>query len=250
MKLADLRGLTRSLMMYYGVPGQARRLHSFYQPFISPGDLCFDIGAHVGNRMRAWLALGARVVALEPQPTYLGFLEFAYGRNPSVTLIGKAAGAERGETRMMVSGNAPTVSSLSAEWVEQVKTTDETFSWVEWNGELRVQVVTLEDLIAEHGEPTFVKIDVEGYELEVLKGLRRPLKALSFEYLRSALPMAEACMERIQELAEYEFNFTVIEETEFAAAGWMKGEEMMRVLRTLPDRATSGDVYARKKGNV
>jgi hypothetical protein len=61
-------GLLRSVLMYHGIPFRRRRLSQFYARFIRPGDLCFDIGAHVGSRLGAWLPLGARIVAVEPQP--------------------------------------------------------------------------------------------------------------------------------------------------------------------------------------
>lgn len=60
-------GMARSLAMYYGIPFRAARLRRFYGQFVRPGDLCFDVGAHAGNRVRAWRALGARVLAIEPQ---------------------------------------------------------------------------------------------------------------------------------------------------------------------------------------
>ena len=57
-------GLLRSVLMYHGIPFRRRRLTQFYAQFIQPGDLCFDIGAHVGSRLRAWTPLGARIVAV------------------------------------------------------------------------------------------------------------------------------------------------------------------------------------------
>lgn len=245
MKLADLRGLSRSIWMYYGVPGQARRLHSFYRQFVRPGDLCFDVGAHVGNRMRVWLRMGARVVALEPQPAFYEFLQWAYGRNRRLELLNAAAGAARGETTMLVSHNAPTVSSLSADWVQNVKTEDATFSWVEWDAAVTVRVVTLDELIERYGLPAFIKIDVEGFELDVLKGLSQPVQALSFEYLRTMLNMAEDCLRLVEGLGDYEFNATVIESTWFVQDKWVDGKEILRVLHEMPENATSGDVYAR-----
>ena len=79
-------GVLRSLAIYYA-PGRVRRLSRFYAPFIRPGDLCFDVGAHVGNRVAAWRRLGARVVAVEPQAHLHGWLRRLYGRSPDVTPV-------------------------------------------------------------------------------------------------------------------------------------------------------------------
>ncbi len=72
-------GMARSLWMYYGIPFRGARLSRFYAEFIPPGSLCFDIGAHVGSRIRAWRKLGASVVAVEPQIDFVGVLEKLYG---------------------------------------------------------------------------------------------------------------------------------------------------------------------------
>src|SRR5438094_10022684 len=74
-------GIARSLAMYHGIPGRHRRMVRFYGQFLGPGDLGFDIGAHVGGRVRAWRRLGARVLAVEPQPDCLRVLRLLYGRD-------------------------------------------------------------------------------------------------------------------------------------------------------------------------
>ena len=68
-------GLLRSLVIYHAIPLRQRRLRTLYQQFVRPGDLVFDIGAHAGNHVRAFSALGCRVVALEPQPDFAQSLD-------------------------------------------------------------------------------------------------------------------------------------------------------------------------------
>src|SRR5215216_3879649 len=96
-------GIGRSLVMYHGVPGRHRRMLRFYREFLGPGDVGFDIGAHVGSRVRAWRRLGARVIAVEPQPDCLRVLELLYGRDREVTILPVAVGAERGRARLAIS---------------------------------------------------------------------------------------------------------------------------------------------------
>ena len=86
-------GLLRSIAIYYANPFKLRQMRGFYAQFMQPGDLCFDIGAHVGNRLWVWTKVGARVVGVEPQPLCLQLLQRWYGRHPQVTLVGEAVGA-------------------------------------------------------------------------------------------------------------------------------------------------------------
>src|SRR5262245_10133438 len=110
------RGIARSLAMYHGVPGKHRRMLRLYGEFLRPGDICFDIGAHVGSRVRAWRRLGARVIAVEPQPDCLRVLRLFFGRDQGVTIAPVAVGAQAGRARLALSSATPTVSSMSPEW--------------------------------------------------------------------------------------------------------------------------------------
>src|SRR5262245_61592772 len=163
-------GIVRSVVTYYGIPLRARRLRRFYAQFVTPGSLCFDVGAHAGNRVRCWLQLGARVVAVEPQPDFVRLLRLLYGRDPRVEILAVAIGRSRGAGTLLVSERTPTVTTLSHDWVNAVRA-NPSFAGVRWDGEQRVEIHTLQELVERHGVPRFVKIDVEGYEAEVLAGL-------------------------------------------------------------------------------
>ena len=115
-------GIARSLVLYHGVPGRHRRMVRFYGAFLRPGDVAFDVGAHVGNRVRAWRALGARVVAVEPQPDFVRLLRLFFGRDRDVTIVAKAVGAQVGSARLGIATATPTVSSMAPGWIDQVAT--------------------------------------------------------------------------------------------------------------------------------
>jgi FkbM family methyltransferase len=215
-----------------------------YGEFLRPGDLGFDIGAHVGSRVRAWRHLGVRVVAVEPQPDCLRVLRLLYGRDPDVTIVPQAIGATPGRARMGVSTATPTVSSISPTWMEAVAT-DRRFARVRWNRSIDVEVSTLDALIADHGEPAFCKIDVEGFELDVLSGLSRPLRALSFEYLPPTHDQALAALHLVERLGHYEYNYSVVETMRFTSRRWLDATELSAVLESVRPLGRSGDVYAR-----
>jgi FkbM family methyltransferase len=230
--------------MYHGQPGRHRRLVNFYGQFLGPGDIAFDLGAHVGSRVRAWRTLGAQVVAVEPQPDCVRVLRLIFGRDRGVAIVPVAVGAKPGIARLAVSTRTPTVSSMSPGWIETV-TADRSFAWVRWDSSVEVEVRTLDELIATHGEPVFCKIDVEGFEVDVLLGLSRPLRGLSFEYLPPAHDGALAALDQVQRLGDYEFNYSPVETMQMVSERWFSAAELVSLLEQYRPLARSGDVYAR-----
>lgn len=239
------RGLLRSLLLYYGAPFKIRRLAGLYRRFVAPGELCFDVGAHVGDRTRALLRLGARVVAVEPQPPFAGLLRRLYGKNRHVTVVEAAVAANEGHGEMYVSRRTPTVSSLSRGWVEGVRQAPR-FAGVTWDENVPVAVTTLDSLVTRFGRPAFIKLDVEGGEPEALAGLSTPVRALSFEYVPAMRAATRACFERLDRLARYEYNWTVGESPRLRSPEWLPADRLRVILEALPDGAKSGDVYARR----
>lgn len=235
-------GLMRSLAIYYGQPWKQRAMRRLYAQFMGPGDLCFDVGAHVGNRLSIWAGLGARVVAVEPQPLCMAFLQRAYGHRAGVTLVAEAVGAQPGVQTLHISPANPTVSTLSPSWIETVQR-DPSFAGVRWEETIPTPVTTLDGLIERFGRPAFCKIDVEGYEEQALAGLSQSIPALSFEYLAATRTSALACIRRLESLGRYEYNWSPGESQRLQALRWLDAGGMAEVLAGL--EAGSGDVYAR-----
>src|SRR3954471_17169675 len=152
-----------------------------YGRFVKAGDLVFDVGSHVGDRIAAFRRLGARVVACEPQPALVKTLRLIYGRDKSVTIEPLAVGSKAGQIEFKINIDNPTVSTASTDFVAAA---DGAPGWQgqNWSRSVAVGLTTLDALIARHGMPAFIKIDVEGFEAEALAGLTRPVSALSFEF--------------------------------------------------------------------
>lgn len=244
--LSRAYGIARSLAMYHGIPGRHGRMVAFYREFLAPGDVAVDVGAHVGSRVRAWRKLGARVVAVEPQPDCVRVLRLLFSRDPGVVLVTDALGAEPGTAQLGVSTATPTVSSMAAGWRDDVAR-DASFARVRWDRTVDVTVTTLDALVAEHGDPAFCKIDVEGFELDVLAGLSRPLRALSFEYLPPAHDAALAVLARVEELGDYRYNYSPVETLTWASPEWLDADGLRALLDRYRPRGRSGDVYARAR---
>jgi hypothetical protein len=119
---------------------------------------------------------------------------------------------------------------------------------VRWEESVAVEMITLQELIERYGVPELCKIDVEGYELEVLSGLQEPLPLLSFEYLRSQLPAARACVKRLESLGTYEYNDSPGETHKLRRPAWAPASVLLKELEQPSGWKRSGDIYARLKG--
>jgi FkbM family methyltransferase len=239
-----IKGLFSSFLIYYGIPFRLLRLRRFYRAFVGPGSVVFDVGAHLGNRVRAFRSLDARVIALEPQTSCEAVLRRLYGGDPRVDVVPEAVGSEPGEAELHVSPENPTMSTLSATFITQIREHYPEQD-IRWDRKETVTVSTLNDIIRRYGEPDFVKIDVEGFEPQVLQGLSRPVRALSFEFLPAAKEGALECIDRLESLASYEYNYSVGEKMRLELDSWVAGAAMRARVEAMRPGQRSGDIYAR-----
>ena len=242
------RGVVRSLRIYYGDGERRAAMERHYRQFVRPGDLVFDVGAHVGDRIAAFRRLGARVVAVEPQPALVKTLKLIYGRDNAVAIEPVAVGRGVGTLELKLNVDNPTVSTASEAFVAAA---DGAPGWAgqAWTRSIRVPVTTLDALIARHGTPTFIKIDVEGFEAEALAGLTRQVAALSFEFTTIQRDVAAAAIERCAALGYARYNAALGESQALLHAEWQSVQEIARWLVALPVEANSGDIYARLPAN-
>jgi FkbM family methyltransferase len=243
-RLSRALGLARSLAIYYGQPWRSRSLSRLYDHFVRPGDLVFDVGAHVGNHTRCLARLGARVVTIEPQADLAAWLRFQFRNEPSVTVLDCALAAEPGTARMYASPRNPTVTTLSQGWIQEVGQA-ESFARVSWQEAAEVPTTTLDAVIARYGLPRFCKIDVEGFEAETLRGLSQPLPALSFEFVPAAHEIAIAALRLLERLAVYRYNLSLGEAHRLLWPEWRDAGAVSAWLRAGAARGRSGDIYAR-----
>ena len=247
--MRELLGVLRSLVVYWR-PGRQAALRRLYAPFVPRGGLVFDVGAHLGDRTAAFSALGARVVALEPQPRVVRWLRRIVGRRPGVTIVEEAVGPHLGTTRLAVSRMTPTVSTVSSAWRAEMMDRNAGFQAVRWDHEVDVPMTTLDELIRRFGAPDFCKLDIEGYEADALDGLGREVPALSFEFVRGGLGVASRCVERLEILGRYEYNAVAGEGRSFLFTDWISAEALRSWLDGGADDLPFGDIFARLEGGT
>jgi FkbM family methyltransferase len=218
-----------------------REMLVFYSQFIKRGDLCFDVGANVGRFTKVFLKLGAKVVCVEPQEACLQQLYKSFGNDKNVIIVGKAVGECEGYGELMICKEAPTISTMSTKWKNKGR-----FSNYKWTkAQNKVPVTTLDALILSYGLPKFCKIDVEGFEESVLKGLTKSIPFISFEFTTEFFDDAKKCINHIQSIGRVEFNCTLGESWRFLFSKWVAPDELYEKIAELDNKLLWGDVYAR-----
>lgn len=219
-----------------------RSQQDFYSRVIKNTDLVFDVGANIGQRTQIFSQLASSVVAIEPQPNCIRHLKSRFRFNKKVKIEPVAVGATSGEATMWQS-DSPGISSMSAKFIDTMG--QSVFSDQRWDVEITVPVKTIDDLIDIHGKPHFLKIDVEGYELDVLKGLAYPVPFISFEYTPAMVDDAKACLARVNELSSsYRYNYCLGEDLDFVLPKHVDYSTFMNTtIDEISKSDTFGDIY-------
>jgi len=215
----------------------------FYSQFVRADDVCFDVGANMGRRTQVLLRLGARVVAIEPQPRCMGRLRKKFKHNDKVFLIQSAVGEEPGKAQMQLC-DSHSLSSLSGQWIDSVKKSGR-YAQCTWSKSVDIDVTTLDELISQHGRPAFIKLDVEGYEYEALKGLSEPVRCVCFEFTPEFIESARRCVDHLSRIESVTFNYCLENSpTRLGLEEWAPAPVMHEVLNTLSSQTLAGDIYA------
>jgi FkbM family methyltransferase len=224
---------------------EMERVRDFYSKFIKKDDLCFDVGANMGNKVEPMLENNARVIAIEPQEACQKVLKKKF-RN-KIELVTKGLGSKE-EIKDFYISDSNTISSFSKDWIDAVK--KDRFKNHEWNTIKKIEIITLDKLIEIYGIPAFIKIDVEGYEVEVLKGLTTPVGMISFEYtVPEQTHKSIECINVIRSNNySIECNFTVGDKMEFVLSKWQNSADFIKTIES-PEFINTGlgDIYVRTK---
>lgn len=216
-------------------------------PELLPGDLIFDVGANDGLETDLFLRLGARVIAVDPDESNQSilrerFVKFRLSPKP-VVIVGKAVSDKNGMESFWVDGPGSAVNTLSQKWATTLKENKARHTFghcgLDFEHNREVETTTLEELIKMFGRPIYIKIDVEGYELNVLRGLRQLIPYISFEVnLPEFRPEGLECISLLNELAPNgRFNYTVECTRGIELEGWQKAAEFLQTLERCEESA-------------
>jgi FkbM family methyltransferase len=215
---------------------------SFYAQFLKDGDIYFDIGANYGNRISPIENIGVSlIVAVEPQK---GCCDYLRENFKGITVLQNGVGAKAERKTFYVSSDS-VLSSFSKDFI--AKTGDTRFVGNTWENTEEIEIITLDSLIDKYGIPDFVKVDVEGFEVEVFKGLTKKLKVISFEYTVPELfDNIPPIIEMLYALGDCSFNYSIGESMKMAMDTWKSYDEIKSILNSDDFLFTGfGDVYVK-----
>jgi FkbM family methyltransferase len=214
---------------------KTRKAIDFYSSFLdthSSNDLVYDIGANKGNKVKAFLKMGFKVIAVEPEKKALSTLHWRFGKNKNVTIVENGVSDKEGELTIHIAESRSGLNTLSEKWVNSLETKKEN-RWHKkhsFKNGYSIEVTTLAHLFSKYGLPYFLKIDVEGYESQVIKGVNQAPAFISFE---TNLPeFLQETIDSIQYLISLSnkmlFNYSVADKLE--SDTWFSSEKMMSII--------------------
>jgi FkbM family methyltransferase len=193
-------------------------------------DLVFDIGANAGHKALQFDRVAKKVICLEPDPTAVEALQARFASRPSIIILAEGVGDTVGSLELIRLEKGSAYNTFSNKWAEyrSQKSAQEKSGTV-----VVVPITTLDKLIEVHGVPNYIKIDVEGFEIQVLRGLSHAVPLVSFE---CNLPIFEQesidCLGELERLHENScYNWIADDGHSFASQQWVSAGEMERVIK-------------------
>ena len=170
--------------------------------------LLFDIGANRGDATLAGINKGYKVIALEPAPRVFANLVNNFIYNPDVTPLRLAVSDTVGDRLDLYEAEEDGLSSLNKDWL--------TNPTMPYNGKpfrtVQTNTTTIDELARIYGEPDLIKIDVEGAEWSVFKGMTKHHGKLAFEWTQETLDEHEEQLVYLKDLGYTKFKFQFIEQ--------------------------------------
>jgi len=208
---------------------RAKAEHEFYGRIVGGGhDLIFDIGGNCGNKTAIFRKLATKIVCVEPGTVALTALRRRFANSSNVIIVPKGVGDDN-TPQQLHEFQYNGYNCISRKMV------DNRFPKLVKTDTISIQMTTLDALIGKYGVPFFIKIDVEGYEHRVLRGLARPTPLLSFECnLPEFLDESIECVSRLMALSpNARFNFVTEEPPiRFASDRYLSGVEIINLLKS------------------
>ena len=204
--------------------------------------LVFDVGCNIGEKAHKFLQLNAKVIGFEPQPKCVKTLLRRFEGNNKIIIEPIGIDKEKGVS-VIYEASHNTISSMSMDFINTVK--KERFSDYKWGGKIEINVDTLDNMILKYGKPSYIKIDVEGYELNVLQGLTIPIDIISIEFTPELCQTSVDCIEYLEKInGECVYNYGYREDSVFKFDNWLNKNDLFSYIKSIRDfKYEFGDIY-------
>lgn len=217
---------------------------AFYQTFLPSHAVIFDVGSNLGTRTKVFSRMAPQVISIEPQQSCVCFLQWMFQGVRSVVIVPKGIGREKGEATLHLTQFSE-LATTSQDYIHDLQSSGRLEKF-QWDRSEKIAVTTLDALVEEFGTPGFIKIDIEGGELEALRGLTSAPQMLSFEFHAERVHVAFECLEYLRSLGACSANLSYGETMAFVFDHWVPLEEVEQLL--LSHKGTNsalGDIYVR-----
>jgi FkbM family methyltransferase len=221
----------------------------FYEQFFGKGDTVFDIGANDGSISSFCLNLGAKVVALAPHPDHVNTLRQTLGANKRFFLLPNAISSFKAEIILTADEITTTILAkhydeweLNRAFIDSAPTTT-----LVSETPLTIKVITLDYMVEQFGLPVFCRIETDGEETEVLRGLNYTIPVLAFNFHSYNPKRTTELIRRLLVLGDYEFNWCEEYTLQFRSDTWLSAKELNTSITESQGKHLTGDIYARLK---
>lgn len=212
-----------------------KKVH-FYESILGSDSVVFDVGANCGGNADIFRRFAKRVVCVEPDRGAVRILEQRFHHRSNVIIVAKAIGDRAGLADFFVEKTGSPFNTLSSKWKEALESVEETrfVHQLQFRESYPVSMTTLDILIRDYGMPDYIKLDVEGFELNALRGLSAPVRFVSFE---ANLPhfLAETidCVSLLHILSpDLKFAYSMAEGFGGELTGWLDPADFVGFVKT------------------
>ena len=231
MQNADFPSIVQTELGFF----EKRKFKTFYSNFIGNSDFAITIGDSNGNISEILLQLGALVLVVEPLPENFVYAEKKLKNYPQTILLHEDIGAFNAQftyNEAYEKNILPYSSNLTVGADQSV-----------------VKIRTVDELIREYGLPAFIKINANGFENEVLKGITVPILLVSVSFYSYLHSKTTENVRRLMTIGDYEFNWILNEDAKFQSKEWLSPKELNTSMSDFGQGRFSGEIFARLKSS-
>ena len=214
------------------------KLHEVYKT--TNNNIIFDIGAHKGDKSKKLINFFSKIVLVEPQPECIKILKSKFSKYKNIIIVETGVSSREQSLELKINSSNPLISTFSDKW------TKGRFKESKWDQKLNITTTTLDKLVNQFGNPDFIKIDVEGHEYDVVKGLSKKVGTISFEFTSEFFEESLKCLNYLQKLGYEKFNYSEGERRKFNT-DWVKKEKLVSILKKELEKNSLlwGDIYTK-----
>jgi FkbM family methyltransferase len=168
--------------------------------------LIFDIGANTGNFTQEFLSAypDSSMILIEANDDLIPILKEKFLGNQNIVILNYLMSSINNQHINFYISDTNTISTASHDWMNLSRFSDT----YRWNKVIKKETINLDRLIEIYGKPDLIKIDVEGYELEVIKGLSSKQLEICFEWVEEDYDKLNSIVKYLEYLGYNNFGFT------------------------------------------